>query len=52
MTKSILVAALLAVGLAACGQKEPAATEQKPADATAPAADAPAAAPAAEPAKR
>jgi hypothetical protein len=63
MTKSILVAALFAVGLVACGKKQeaapaaapapaPAATEQKPADAAATPAAAPAAAPAAEPAKK
>ncbi|MFM1806490.1 MAG: hypothetical protein RL212_749 [Pseudomonadota bacterium] len=54
MTKSLLIASLLAVALAACGKKEtpaPAAPAAAPADAAAPAA-APAAPAAAEPAKK
>mgnify|MGYP000382586175 FL=1 len=54
MKKSLLIASLLAVALAACGKKEtpaPAAPAAAPADAAAPAA-APAAPAAAEPAKK
>ena len=48
MKKSLLLAAMLAIALAACGKKE----EAKPAEApAAPAAEAPAAAPAADAAK-
>ena len=56
MKKTLVIASLLAIALAACGKKEtpaPAAPSAAPADAAAPAA-APAApaAPAAEPAKK
>jgi len=57
MTKSLLIASLLAISLAACGKKEapaPVAPAAAPADAAAPAAApaAPAAPAAAEPAKK
>jgi hypothetical protein len=40
MKKTLLIASLLAVALAACGKKEEAPAPAKPADAAAPAADA------------
>jgi predicted small lipoprotein YifL len=56
MKKSLVIASLLAIALAACGKKEtPAPVAPAAADAAAPAAAAPAAAPAApaaEPAKK
>ena len=54
MKKSLVIASLLAIALAACGKKETPAPVAPAADAAAPAAAAPAApaAPAAEPAKK